>query len=278
MLPRSLKPFLLIGAAKSGTTSLFADICQHPDVFLPPVKEPGDLCHDSVLTPEGREKYLSIFRDAPDGAWIGDASTTYTMRDTYPGVAERAIKLLGKDIRIIFIGREPLERIKSLYRHHILIGRETLPLRDLSLYDSFYFQMSKYDYQLNYWFDFFEKQKIILLRYEDYEKYPGAVVRRVWRHLDLEAISGVDFGQRRNVSSDRRIAHSYIGRLATSQFYKRHVRRVLPESLRHRLQPILSRKHRGGFADDLPEDREQALRRELMEACRNFYAMAERFE
>jgi hypothetical protein len=277
MFPRSLKPFLLIGSAKSGTTALFFDICQHPDVFMPTVKEPSDLCLESVLTAEGRERYFSLFRDAPDGAWVGDASTTYTMRDTYPGVPHRAEAVLGPSARILFIGRDPLERLKSLYRHHVLIGREKRPLRDVPLEGSFFKLMSKYDHQLEPWLNVFSRDQILILRYEDYVRAPEAVVRRVWQHLGLEQAQGT-FGRLKNVSSERYDGRGLVGRLTRSPLYKRHLRQLIPEKWRHRLQPVVSRKYKGGFDAELPADREAALRQELIEACRNFYAQAERFE
>lgn len=277
MLPRSLKPFLLIGSAKSGTTALFADICQHPEIFLPPVKEPGDMCHDSVLTPEGREKYLSIFKHAPDGAWVGDASTTYTNRDKYPGVSERVNTVLGQDVKILFIGRDPVERLKSHYRHRILTGRVEGCLRDIELQSSDFLLQSKYDYQLEPWLDTFPQDRILTLRYEDYARAPEAVVRRIWQHLDLKRVAGA-FGQRKNVSAGRYSNRGFFGRLILSPFYKRQLRKLIPDELRSRLQPMLLQRHQGGFADDLPEELEQALRYELTESCRNFYAMAERFE
>ncbi|WP_111735708.1 sulfotransferase family protein [Roseovarius amoyensis] len=277
MLPRSLKPFLLIGSAKSGTTSLFADICQHPDVFLPPVKEPGDLCHDKVLTTKGRAKYFSLFANAPEGTWVGDASTTYTHRHKYPGVPERAKSVLGEDVDIIFIGRNPVERLKSHYRHRILTGRVEGPLSDVLLEDSDFLLQSKYDLQLEVWLDAFSRDRILILKFEDYIRAPDDVVHRIWRHLGLRRVAA-NLGQRRNVSAGRFMNDGLFGRLIRSPVYKRHLRNLMPERLRVGLQPVLLQRHEGKFTDDLPAEREQSLRQELMEACRNFYAMAERFE
>ena len=56
----TLPSFLIIGAMKSGTTTLHADLATHPSISTPDRKEPGDLNHDEVLTPEGRAAYEEI--------------------------------------------------------------------------------------------------------------------------------------------------------------------------------------------------------------------------
>ena len=55
-----LPDFLIIGAMKSGTTSLYADLKTHPSIFLPEDKEPSCLASDEVLTDAGQAPYGGV--------------------------------------------------------------------------------------------------------------------------------------------------------------------------------------------------------------------------
>src|SRR5204863_2222453 len=84
MLPN----FLIIGAQKSGTTSLYRYLQMHPDVFMPRNKEP-DFFVAERNWPMGLDWYEAHFAAARDAIAIGEASTTYTMYPHYAGVPER---------------------------------------------------------------------------------------------------------------------------------------------------------------------------------------------
>ncbi len=102
--------FFIPGAQKSGTTTLYQLLRQHPDCFLTECKEPQQLA-----TPHyQRARYLQLFANAHQQRAVGDASTSYLV---VPGVAERIRQEFGADLRFIFILRAPLERILSGYLH-----------------------------------------------------------------------------------------------------------------------------------------------------------------
>ena len=87
-----VKPnFLIIGAAKSGTTSLHWMLAQHPDVFMSPIKETNYFCYtrsrdrDPNFPIRTRDAYLRLFREGRDHAARGEASPFYMVLN---GVAE----------------------------------------------------------------------------------------------------------------------------------------------------------------------------------------------
>ena len=88
----TLPKFLIIGAMKAGTTTLYEDLLQIPALWLPPQKEPEDLIHPEVETAQGLRVYEQKFARCPSGAIAGDASTAYAKRPTYEGVAARAVE------------------------------------------------------------------------------------------------------------------------------------------------------------------------------------------
>ena len=73
-----LPGFLIIGAMKAGTTTLYHDLLTNPQVFFPLDKEPGNLASHDVLGEDGRGRYASIFKTARPDQICGEASTTYT--------------------------------------------------------------------------------------------------------------------------------------------------------------------------------------------------------
>lgn len=76
--------FFIVGAAKSGTSSLAYYLGQHPDVYMSPVKEPCYFLSDFGL--DDYNEYISLFRGAGDALAVGEASTGY-LADEYAATA-----------------------------------------------------------------------------------------------------------------------------------------------------------------------------------------------
>ena len=72
-----LPAFLIIGAMKSGTTTLYRDLLAHPDIFMPAHKEPSNLCHDRVLDENGLREYAHHFELAKSDQLIGVIASPY---------------------------------------------------------------------------------------------------------------------------------------------------------------------------------------------------------
>ena len=116
------KPNLLIvGAAKSGTTSLHNYLNQHHDVFMCDPKEPHFLINKEI----GKERisvgvsekiaYEKLFLDGENLKYRGESSVMYLM---YPEIVIPKIKeYLGNDVKIIIMLRNPVERAYSGYQH-----------------------------------------------------------------------------------------------------------------------------------------------------------------
>jgi hypothetical protein len=106
---------LIVGAMKSGTTSLFSHLSQHPQVAPSRVKETDFFC--SELYERGPAYYRRLFPFRPGMHRVAlEASPGYTMRRRHPQVVDRIASFRG-DFRFIYVVRDPLERIESHYRH-----------------------------------------------------------------------------------------------------------------------------------------------------------------
>lgn len=186
-----LPNFLLIGAMKAGTTSLYRELLRHPDVAFPSDKEPGDLARDEVLTARGRARYERKF--ARLGATvIGDASTNYAKLPDIAGVAERARQLLGEDVRIAYSVREPIARALSHHRHLLVRGEAGPDINaELARHPEFV-DYSRYHRQLEPWLEAFGSDAVRVLVFEDYVADRSAYLDDLFGHLGLSAQPVVD--------------------------------------------------------------------------------------
>ena len=110
--------FLVPGFSKCGTTTLCQLLGEHPALFVPGPgqKEPWFFSH---YFEQGWESYREFYLDAPASALLGEGSTTYTGIEGETAARQRILEHYP-DIRLIFIARDPFDRIESSYRefHH----------------------------------------------------------------------------------------------------------------------------------------------------------------
>jgi hypothetical protein len=117
-----LPDFLIIGAMKAGTTSLFDWLGLQPEVFVPHVKEPNYFSDEDEWK-KGIDRYRSLFRDAASDQCVGEASVNYSDPSRAPVAAARMMDVIP-DAKLVFVARDPVERARSHYRHEVLRGRE----------------------------------------------------------------------------------------------------------------------------------------------------------
>ncbi len=117
---RPVPNFLIVGAARSGTTSLWHWLRQHPQVFMAPYKEPAFFTHNfGVFT---QDQYLSLFKAGQGKPCIGEASTAYLSAPESPRWIH---EVLGK-VKIIVVLRNPVERAYSMYCWMVMNGLEPI--------------------------------------------------------------------------------------------------------------------------------------------------------
>lgn len=123
----TLPNFLIVGAAKSGTSSLHYYLNQHPEVFLPSytnegvkVKEPMFLVKENVFGRVRRgiwniEDYKKLFENVKGAKAIGEATVFYL--NFYHESIPKIKQYLGDDVRIVILLRNPVDRAYSAYQH-----------------------------------------------------------------------------------------------------------------------------------------------------------------
>jgi hypothetical protein len=105
--------FLIIGAAKAATTSLAIMLREHPDVAFSRIKEPHFFSVPNKFA-LGWPWYRGLYAHKAPGNIIGEASTSYSRIRTYPKVIGRIHRYLP-EVKIIYLVRNPLDRIRSAY-------------------------------------------------------------------------------------------------------------------------------------------------------------------
>ncbi|UYV11306.1 MAG: sulfotransferase domain-containing protein [Phycisphaera sp.] len=237
-----LPTFLIIGAQKSGTTTLYRDLLTQPGVYFPFHKEPTALAHDKVLTPEGLAEYESLFANAKATDARGDASTGYAKIPRFTNVPERAHKVLGPDITLLYILREPVSRIVSHHHHEITNKPGPATVDEFIDADHTAIPFSRYAFQAKAWLEYYPVGRLNVLLLEEYVKDRRAAIQLLAPKLGFASEPDrVDpqskFNTARGRSSDRGLAM----RIRRTRPYQR-LRPMLPVATRDRLRRMLTPK------------------------------------
>jgi hypothetical protein len=190
--------FLIIGAQKAGTTSLYYYLQQHPQIYMSAVKEPRffypEFYSADKLRPCKRkiplsiEEYESLFVEVSNEIAIGEASTDYLHNPITP----QRIKKTIPDVKLIAILRNPVERAFSAFCYQTRDGYETLNFadalreeeREKSLRD--YKKLGFYYSQVKRYFDIFDRDKIKIYLTEDLYNNPTVVLNDIYNFLGVE--------------------------------------------------------------------------------------------
>lgn len=182
------KPNLfIIGAMKSGTTSLHNYLNAHPDIAMSEEKEPGYFV-DELGLHKGEQWYCNLFESEKKYRYRGESSTHYTKLPLYRGVPERIFRF-NPDARLIYIMRDPFERVISHYWHalrDIHHGGETRSLLNAVRERPDYLAFSNYEAQLAPYLDRFGREAIYTLTFESLRQDPNKEVNRIFAWLQLD--------------------------------------------------------------------------------------------
>lgn len=194
----TLPNFLIIGAPKAGSTSLYHYVGQHPDIFTSEVKEPGYFW--TYRTPgkvEKLEAYQNLFRGSEGFKAVGEGSPTYLSDENAP----RLIKELIPNAKLVAILRNPYERAFSQFVFLRLRGQETEETllaaveadnaRPISERLN-YVDQGLYHRNLSRFLSFFDRDQLKVVLLEDLEARPHDVVAEIFSFLDVDPSVTVD--------------------------------------------------------------------------------------
>ncbi|HHP7246091.1 MAG TPA: sulfotransferase family protein [Elainellaceae cyanobacterium] len=208
----TLPNFLMIGAMKAGTTSLYRYLKQHPQIFMSPVKEPnffaleGEALDDPRVSVTDIKAYQALFNGVTDELAIGEASVRYLYS---PKAAER-IQHHIPDAKLIAVLRDPVERAFSAYVYQYSRGSDLSrdfgealrlePERIQKNYDCWwhYQSMGFYYAQLKPYYERFDPSQIKVYLYEDVCDRLQDVVQNIFQFLGVDDQFKPDLQKRHN--------------------------------------------------------------------------------
>ena len=232
----ALPNVIIIGAQKCGTSSLHYYLGLHPQIFMSAEKELNFFI-EQLNWHRGLEWYRAQFSATAEVR--GEASPNYT---TYPhrkGVVERMHRIVP-DAKLIYLVRDPVERIISHYRHNLAQHQQKKPLEVLMQDpDNKYFANSRYALQLEQYLRYYPLSQILIVQQETLRALRRETLQRVFHFL------GVDpdfFDPRMNWErhrTDRKMQKSPLGRRIEQIPPLRWLRRRIPSHMRWPLDRII---------------------------------------
>ena len=234
-MKNKLPNFLIVGAAKSGTSSLHNYLNQHPEVFMPSynkegmkVKEPRFLIkdlvqhrlHNGVWT---IEEYQSLFEDVKDEKVIGESTVLYLFY--YKHAIKNIKHYLGEDVKIIIILRNPADRAYSAFQHVSRGFKENNSFEESLEIETgrmeseenltpmvMYKEMGMYYEMVKAYKESFKNVHIIF--YEDFRDNIESEMNKTYNFLEISSDFEIDFIKRHNVGGkrwkDKKMKHLFM--------------------------------------------------------------------
>lgn len=270
--------FIILGAAKSGTTALYHYLKQHPQIYLSPVKEteffafegeelnfqgPKDLPRLSITT---LADYQAQFEGVERETAIGEASPVYL----YSSKASQRIHNYLPDAKLIVILRNPIERAYSQFLMFVRDNRE--PLTDFMqavneeetrikqnwAWGWHYLQVGLYHQQLTRYFDLYQPEQIKIYLYEELKNDPNYIVKDIFNFLEVEPNFMPDMTIKHNISGvpQNKFIHSWLYK---KNLFKELVKPFLSEKLRQKIFINLKKQQKLQKPKLTPETKQQLL-------------------
>lgn len=209
--------FFIIGAARSGTSSFYEYLKQHPDIFLSTPKEPmyfafpstkvefkgpGDDKEINRKAVTNLDAYLDLFKAGEGKAIRGEASANYL----YSECAAKNIQALSPDAKLVAVLRNPIDRAYSSYLYTLRDGREqaetfeeALELEESRIQGNWehlwhYREMGFYFHQLQRYYRYFDRSQIKIILQEDLKDNTEQVVKETFEFLGVDATFKPEIG------------------------------------------------------------------------------------
>src|SRR3989442_777266 len=195
--------FFIVGGPKCGTTAMYTYLREHPEIYMPALKEPHFFGAD-IRHPGRRslEQYLSLFAQARDQKRLGEASISYL----FSRCAAREIKDFNPSSRIIIMLRNPVDMMYSWHGQLLSTGienvtdfesalnleekrRQGLCVPDPSVTPQAYLyrQLVRYSHQVQRYLDVFDRDRVHIIIFDDLKLDRSGVCRKTLRFLEVKS-------------------------------------------------------------------------------------------
>lgn len=233
--------FLIVGAPKCGTTSLFHYLGEHPQIYTPPEKEPHFYSYVKEERPhwgiEEAENYTSLFQEANPEQLCVEASTWYLYSDT----AAEQIRRFAPDTKCIALLRQPVDRAYSAWSFQVQHGWETLSFEQAIAaeerriengkgWDFHYLDTGLYSDQVRRFYNQLGRDQVRVCLFDDFQDDTDAVVQDVLSFLGLDPTGASDTETIHNPT--RLLRSQVLNHVLGASSLRQVARQILPESVR----------------------------------------------
>lgn len=239
-----LPEFIIVGAMKSGTSTLAHYLDQHPEIYIPDREVHFFYEEGKGHWEEGLQWYKRQFQEASSEQILGEKTPTYSY---LPGVAERINNALP-DVKLIWIFRDPIDRAYSNYWHAVRSGIEPLGFAEAVQREDErdiwkgYVRRGQYAEQVGRYLDYFDREQMHFSLFGDLKADPRSVLKDLFTFLNVDPGYSDQLNQR---------ARKKIPRSRTFRYWTKSVLNEVPilRSLAFRLDRWFNQRSNPGYPD-----------------------------
>jgi hypothetical protein len=233
-----LPNFFILGAGRSGTTTLYFVLRDHPEVFLPTPKEPTFFSEPFQVT-RTPIRYAKLFEGAGDAIAVGDASHAYL---SHPEAAQ-TLEAFFPDAKFIVTFRNPADRALAMYSYMLENGYELLAPFERALaaedrrfasarfarrcphyfWNFMYYRSGLFGEQVARYLDRFPRDRFYFTTLYDLQREPGRVLHEVEDFLGVATTELDELPQYGSSKGVRSIPVQYLERTVVRRLARRHV-------------------------------------------------------
>lgn len=275
MLPN----FIIVGAAKAGTTSLYHYLSGHPNVFMSNPKEVNYFSKEEIMKQglyyqdfkaKDFVSYKKLFSDVSDEIAIGEGSVSYLF---YPDTPNK-IKTAIPDVKIIILLRDPVERAFSHYLMDYRMGLVSLSFEDifykkvdnkkLSLYYQQYIELGLYYEQVKRYINLFGKEQVRIYLQEDLRKDANGVVLDLYDFLKIDKSYTPCVNKEHNAFSMPK--NEFIHKLYSSNFIRSIASAIFTNTLKEKVKNIFfERKKKPVLGQSVRNDLQEMYKKDIQD-------------
>ena len=250
--------FMIIGAQKCGTTSLAEQLASHPEIAFCRIKEPGFFNtttkwqaelpdYHALYSPQTGEQSRRLY---------GEASTMYTF---FPEWRETHHRLFdyNPDLKLIYIMRQPVERIISNYSHDVVRNLIKGQPEEVIFQHPNYINRSRYAIQLRPYLELFPRQNILTLIFEEYTADQHSMLTQIAQFLAIDPANFQDASatHMHKTVGEYKLKSSFLRKQVESLWFQK-IRSLAPVKLRGAIRRSLSNKldEKPFFSPQLKQD------------------------